>query len=95
MDSSSELSKESESRIVPKECPHYFEMTLPNGSKRHCGTIRDVECILSIYPDAVYSKILLPPTPDTVDVPYVRVAPDLELPMQQSLPESKLEELKL
>ena len=95
MDSSSELSNESKSQLVPKECPHYFEMTLPNGAKRHCGTMRDVESILSIYPDAVYSKILLPPTPDTVDVPYVRVAPDLELPMQQSLPESTLEEFKL
>ena len=69
--------------------PHYFEMTLPNGSKRHCGTIRDVESILSIYPDAVYNKILLPPSPQTVDVPHVSVAPDLELPMQQILPESE------
>ena len=84
-----------QSQLVPKECPHYYEMTLPNGSKRHCGTMRDVESILGIYPDVVYNKILLPPTPDTVDVPYVRVAPDVELPMQQSLPESTLEELNL
>ena len=59
--------------------PHYFEMTLPNGSKRHCGTLRDVESILSIYPDAVYAKILLPP-PQTVDVAHVSLAPDPELP---------------
>tara|TARA_R100000030_G_scaffold83102_2_gene66032 strand:+ start:259 stop:471 length:213 start_codon:yes stop_codon:yes gene_type:complete len=70
-------------------------MTLPNGSKRHCGTLRDVECILSMYPDAVYAKILLPHPPQTVDVPYVRVAPDLELPMQQILPQSDLEPLEL
>jgi len=77
--------------LVRTDIPHYYEMTLPNGSKRHCGTLRDVECILSMYPDAVYAKILLPHPPQTVDVPYVRVAPDLELPMQQILPESELE----
>ena len=87
--------KDSNSDLVRTDIPHYYEMTLPNGSKRHCGTLRDVECILSIYPDAVYAKILLPHPPQTVDVPYVRVAPDLELPMQQILPESKLEPLEL
>tara|TARA_A100001234_G_C12474108_1_gene320603 strand:- start:278 stop:430 length:153 start_codon:yes stop_codon:yes gene_type:complete len=48
-----------------------------------------------MYPDAVYAKILLPHPPQTVDVPHVRVAPDLELPMQQILPESQLEPLEL
>ena len=69
-------------------------MTLPDGQKRHCGTLRDVECILSIYPDAVYNKILLPPVPDTVDVPHIRVK-DQELPMQQILPESQAQPLDL
>ena len=85
------LLTDSNSDLVRTDIPHYYEMTLPNGSKRHCGTLRDVECILSIYPDAVYAKILLPHPPQTVDVPYVRVAPDFELPMQQNLPESQLE----
>ena len=84
-----------QSELVAKETPHYYEMTLPNGSKRHCGTLRDVECILSIYPDAVYAKILLPHPPQTVDVPYVAVAPNFELPMQQILPESDLQPLDL
>ena len=87
--------KDSNSDLVRTDIPHYYEMTLPNGSKRHCGTLRDVECILGIYPDAVYAKILLPHPPQTVDVPYIRVAPDLELPMQQILPESQLEPLDL
>ena len=87
--------KDSNSDLVRTDIPHYYEMTLPNGSKRHCGTLRDVECILSIYPDAVYAKILLPHPPQTVDVPHVRVAPDLELPMQQILPESQLEPIEL
>jgi len=87
--------KDSNSDLVRTDIPHYYEITLPNGSKRHCGTLRDVECILSIYPDAIYAKILLPHPPQTVDVPYVSVAPDLELPMQQILPESQLEPLEL
>ena len=85
------LLTDSNSDLVRTDIPHYYEMTLSNGSKRHCGTLRDVECILSMYPDAVYAKILLPHPPQTVDVPYVRVAPDFELPMQQNLPESQLE----
>ena len=85
------LLTDSNSDLVRTDIPHYYEMTLSNGSKRHCGTLRDVECILSMYPDAVYAKILLPHSPQTVDVPYVRVAPDFELPMQQNLPESQLE----
>ena len=82
------LLTDSNSDLVRTDIPHYYEMTLPNGSKRHCGTLRDVECILSMYPDAVYAKILLPHPPQTVDVPYVRVAPDFELPMQQNLPQN-------
>ena len=89
------LLKDSNSDLARTDLPHYYEMTLPNGSKRHCGTLRDVECILSIYPDAVYAKILLPHPPQTVDVPYISVAPDLELPMQQILPQSELEPLEL
>ena len=87
--------RKTQSELVAKEAPHYYEMTLPNGSKRHCGTLRDVECILSMYPDAVYAKILLPHPPQTVDVPHVAVAPDFELPMQQVLPKSNLQPLDL
>ena len=89
------LSMDSNSDLVRTDIPHYYEMTLPNGSKRHCGTLRDVECILGMYPDAVYAKILLPYPPQTVDVPYVAMEPDLELPMQQILPESDLQPLEL
>ena len=86
---------DSNSDLVRTDIPHYYEMTLPNGSKRHCGTLRDVECILSMYPDAIYAKILLPHPPQTVDVPHVAVAPDFELPMQQVLPKSDLQPLDL
>ena len=91
--------KVSNSEIVRAEMPHYYEIKFvnhPNGlEKVHCGTIKDVERMLEMYPDAIYSKILLPHPPETVDVPYVKLAPDLELPMQQILPESQQEPLNL
>ena len=86
--------KELQSKLVRQECPHYYEMTLPNGTKRHCGTMRDVECIVSMHPNAIYSKVLLPPAPDTINVPYITVE-DQELPMQQILTQSDLEPLDL
>ena len=91
--------RELQNKIVPRECPHYYEIKFvnhPNGlEKVHCGTMKDVERMLEIHPDAIYSKILLPHPPETVDVPYIKVAPDLELPMQQILPESELEPIDL
>ena len=91
--------KVSNSEIVRAEMPHYYEIKFvnhPNGlEKVYCGTIKDVERMLEMYPDAINSKILLPHPPETVDVPYVKVAPDLELPMQQILPESQQEPLNL
>ncbi len=86
----SELSKDMSSQIVIVEMSHYYELTLPNGKKRHCGTLKDVECMLSIYPDAVYAKILLPPPPETVDVAHIELEPDLQLPEQKILSESDL-----
>ena len=59
------------------------------------GNIKAAERLLEIYPDGTMNKIYLPHPPQTVDVPYVRVAPDLELPMQQILPESELQPIDL
>tara|TARA_Y100000992_G_scaffold279177_1_gene225260 strand:- start:464 stop:742 length:279 start_codon:yes stop_codon:yes gene_type:complete len=87
--------RELQSKLSLSDCPHYYEMTLPNGSKRHCGTMKDVECILSMYPNAVYAKILLPHPPQTVDVSSITLDPDPELKPQHSLPESELIELEL
>ena len=80
--------------MTQTKVPHYYEVTRGPDWKRHCGTLKDVECILSIYPDADVKQVF-PPNPTTVDVPHIRVAPDQELPMQQILPESQLEELNI
>ena len=86
----SELSKTS--HLVKSQLPHYFVATRGLDWSRCCGTLRDVDTILSIYPDAVITQVF-PRQPEVVDVPFVRVAPDLELPMQQVLPESDWVEL--
>ena len=84
-------------QIVPKECPHYYELRFknhPNGlEKVHCGTMKDVERVLAINPDAEYSKILLPPVPGTVDVMYVVAGEERVLQAQQILPESQAQPL--
>ena len=73
--------------------PHYYVVQRGPDWKRHCGTLRDVESVLSIYPDATVTQVF-PPQPTTVDVPYVTIK-DQELPMQQILPQSTLEEINL
>ena len=77
-----------------REPPHYFDVKLsghPNGvPQMHCSRESDAINMCERYPGSEYTKIYLPHSPQTVDVPHVRVAPDLELPMQQVLPESEL-----
>ena len=48
-----------------------------------------------LFRENSFQRVYLPEPPKTVDVPYIRVAPDLELPMQQILPESQQEPLNL
>ena len=51
--------------------------------------------MLSIYPDAIYAKILLPHPPKTVDVTHVELEPDLQLPEQKILSESDLQPINI
>ena len=75
--------------------PHYYEVLNEWGRRvRTTGKERDAQRICEIHPTWKY-KIVFPPQPLTIDVPYVRVAPDLELPAQQILPQSNLEPLDL
>ena len=87
------LQKRETTDLTTGQPPHYFEVKLcghPNGVPQiHCGRENDAIAMCERYPGSEYTKIYLPHAPQTVDVPYVRVAPDLELPMQQVLPESE------
>ncbi len=82
-----------QSQLVTNNLPHYFIVKRGPNWQRHCGTMRDVESMLSIYPDATVTQVF-PPNPTVVDVPHITVK-DQELPMQQILPESQLQPLDL
>ena len=85
-----------ESALLAREPPHYYEVRDEWGARYvHCGAERDAITICDRNDGYSYEKIYLPHTPQTVDVPHVTVAPDLELPMQQILPEGQQEPLNL
>ena len=79
-DSNSELSTKPQSQLMRQDAPHYYEVKIPNHPngvpQMHCGNVKDAESLLEKYPDATMTKIYLPHPPQTVDVPYISVAPD-------------------
>ena len=79
-----------ENFLVGSKLPHYFVVTRGPDWQRHCGTLKDAERVLDLYPDANVKQVFQP-VPTTVDVPHITVK-DQELPMQQILPESELQE---
>ena len=87
-----------EMSALANHLPHYYEVKIvdhPNGVKQmHIGKWRDVQTVLDRYPGSTVKKVFLPKSPETVDVPHI-IVKDQELPMQQILPESTLEEINL
>jgi hypothetical protein len=55
-----------------------------------CGNIHDAVALVEMDPNRTYRQIKYV-NPQTVDVPHIRVADDLQLPAQQILPQSELE----
>jgi len=93
-----ELTKRKAS-IKRVDSPHYYKVNIvdhPNGIPQICcGSERDAVAFCEKYPGSTWEKIYLPHPPQTIDVPHVKVAPDLELPAQQILPESELQEFSV
>ena len=88
--------KQLQSELVAKDQPHYFEIRDLNGDRYcHCGSIKDVENMLSLHPGFTYEKIYLPHPPRTINVTHTSVSPDSELPEQKILPESELQPIEL
>ncbi len=82
--------------LIQSDAPHYFEIRNEDGERYcHCGSMRDVEQIIGMHPTFTYEKIYLPHSPKTVDVPSVRMDPDLELPAQNILPDRQQQPLEL
>ena len=82
--------RELQNKLSIPTIPYYYEVRTPCGKQRHCGTMKDVKCVMSNYPGSTVEKIYCP-SPDTVDVPHIIVGEEQTLPMQQILPESDLQ----
>ena len=76
--------------IVAKEGPHYFRVTLPEQEfgalTRDCGSQRDVDSILALYPGSTVEKVFLPVIKDPIDVSSVSLEPDPALPESNQQP---------
>ena len=55
-----------------------------------CGSIRDAIALVEMDSTRTYRQVKYV-NPQTVDIPHIRVADDLQLPAQQILPQSELE----
>ena len=74
--------------------PHYYELYNDDKLFRCCGTLKDVESVLDLYPGCAVKKVFYPTPPSTVDVPSVTIE-DRELPEQKILDQSDLNEINL
>ena len=84
-----------QSELVKTDAPHVYEVRDEDGNRyRHCGTMVDVKKILERHPRYAYHKIYLK-TPQTVDVCYDVMDPDLQLNSQNILPENQQQPLDL
>ena len=94
--------KKQDQGLVKTDLPHYYEVKIkghPNGVPQiHCGREKDAIDMCERYPGSQYTKIYLPHAPETVDVSYVTMENDKqlptikiggqELPIQQQLPQN-------
>jgi hypothetical protein len=55
-----------------------------------CGSVLDAIALVEIDSTRTYRQVKYV-NPQTVDVPHIRMADDLQLPAQQILPQSELE----
>jgi len=99
MDLSSDMgltTRKLQSQLVNNNSPKFFEVQNDEGKRVcQCGTEQDAQLMCSLNPGYTFTVHLLPPSPKTVDVKHVRLAPDLELPAQQILPESELQPFEI
>lgn len=90
--------KQNHSLTSVSDVSYYYKVTIKNqlhgANTRCCGTEKDLQSILELYPGSEWEKVLLPTPPATVDVPYISIK-DQELPIQQILPESTSTPLNL
>ena len=78
MDSNSEL--QHQAQLMKPEPPHYYEVRDEHGKRYcHCGSKKDAINVWKLHMNFSYEKIYFTPS-QTVDVPYVILEPDQQLP---------------
>ena len=84
-----------QTQIDKTEPPHYYEVRDEHGKRYcHCGSKKDAINVWKLHINFSYEKIYFTP-PQTVDVPYVIMEPDQQLPEQKILPENQQQPLNL
>jgi len=70
---------------------NYYSVFDKNGNKiADCASIRDAIMLVEMDSTRTYRQVKYL-NPETVNVPHVRLEDDFQLPVQQILPQSKLE----
>ena len=70
---------------------NYYSVFDKNGKKiADCASIQDAIMLVEFDSTRTYRQVKYL-NPQTIDVPHIRMADDLQLPAQQILPQSELE----
>ena len=70
---------------------NYYSVFDKSGKKiADCANIKDAIMLVEFNPTRTYRQIIYI-NPETVNVPHIRLADDLQLAAQQILPQSELE----
>lgn len=80
------------SDLIRTDFPFFYKVTIDNefAPVRTCGTERDLQSVLAMYPDAKWEKVYPPAPPQTIDVMHIKVGEEQVLPAQQILRPSDL-----
>ena len=63
----------------------YYEIRDEDGRRfRHCGSEKDRDSVLELYPSYTAHKVIMPPPPLVVNVLATELQPDLTLPESQA-----------
>ena len=92
--------REQQSQLVAQDAPHIWEVKIPNHPngvpQMQCGSIKDAERLLELYPGSTINKLYLPAPPSTVNVVAQNLGREEALNEgKKALPQSELETLDL
>ena len=78
--------------LVSATASFYYKVTVDNefAPTRTCGTEKDLQSVLALYPNATWEKVYPPMPPQTVDVLHIKVGEEQVLRAQQLLEPSDL-----